>query len=243
VRYILQTVIGLTLLVGAIVAISYGVYQLLQVGTCASGGPYEIARECPEGTEWLGLAIPIGIFVMLGAAALYATAGPPPGSDKSTGQGGLAILILWSGLFLGIGFACFWGVWGPNANPGPGGELGGLIVGFLFIPMGLLGAIPMWSVAKSASATKEATGIGVGDTLKMARKARKTDYGDLVKQMQEQAAAQGAGSMRVADEPPAGEAVVASGGDVVSKLERLQALRESGAIDDAEFERLKAQVM
>ena len=161
-------------------------------------------------------------------AAIYGTAGPAPGSDKSTGQAGAAVVIGWSGLFLGIAFACFWGVWGPDANPGPGGKEGGLIVGFLFVPMGLLGIIPMWGAVKSSQAAKKATGVGIGDTLKMARSARKTDFDDLVKQMQEMAP---------------GDAVVASGGDVVSKLERLQKLRESGAINDAEFERLKAQVM
>ena len=62
-KYVLKTIIGLTLLVGSIVAVSYDIYQLLQIGTCASGGAYEIARECPEGTEWLGLGIPIAVIL------------------------------------------------------------------------------------------------------------------------------------------------------------------------------------
>ena len=123
-------------------------YQLLQIGTCASGGPYVIGRECPEGTEWLGLTIPISVFVMLFGAYLYATRGAPPGSDKP-GDGGYALALIWSGLFLGIAFACFWGVWGPDANPGPGGKTGGLIVGFLFVPLGLLGVLPMLAGARS----------------------------------------------------------------------------------------------
>jgi hypothetical protein len=35
----------------------------------------------------------------------------------------------------------------------------------------------------------------------------------------------------------------AGGGDVIGKIERLQKLRESGAINDAEFEREKAKVL
>ena len=147
-KYFLRTTIGLGLLIASIVAISYAVYQLLQIGTCASGGPYVIGRECPEGTEWLGLTIPISVFVMLFGAYLYATRGAPPGSDNP-GDGGYALALIWSGLFLGIAFACFWGVWGPDANPGPGGKTGGLIVGFLFVPLGLLGVLPMLAGARS----------------------------------------------------------------------------------------------
>jgi hypothetical protein len=226
-KYFLKTVFGLGLLLASIVAISYAVYQLLQIGTCASGGPYVTARECPAGTERIGLAIPVAVFVMLFGAVLYATRGAPPGSDRK-GDGGYALALIWSGLFLGIAFACFWGVWGPDANPGPGGKEGGLIVGFLFVPIGLLGVLPMLSAAKAARAAREASGIGVGDAVKLARGARKADFGDLVQKMQEQAATAPAGG---------------DTGAVVSELERLQKLRDQGAIDDAEFSRLKAKVI
>ncbi|HYH61129.1 MAG TPA: SHOCT domain-containing protein [Solirubrobacterales bacterium] len=214
-RYFLRTVIGLGLLCGSITAISYGVFQLLQVGTCASGGPYVVARECPEGTEAVALAIPIGIFVMLGGAGLYAVRGAPPGSEKR-GDPALSFLILWSGLFLGIGFACFWGVWGPNANPGPGGELGGLIVGFLFIPMGV---IPLFALAGAKKGKEK-----VSARLKLAEA------------MQVQPA-------RPKSSPDRFERPTRASSGTLSELERLQRLREQGAIDDAEFARLKAEVM
>ncbi len=52
--YFLRTVFGLGLLLaGATVCLAYDVYQLLQIGTCATGGPYVSARECPDGTERL----------------------------------------------------------------------------------------------------------------------------------------------------------------------------------------------
>ena len=242
-KYFLKTVIGLALLVAGIVAISYAVNQLLQVGTCASGGPYVPARQCPPGTERIGLVIPVAVIAMLAGAGLYATAGPPPGSDRG-GQAVAAVALLWSGLFLGIAFACFWGVWGPDANPGPGGKTGGLIIGFIFVPLALLGLPLMIGSAKTAMAAKQASGIGIGDAVKLARGARKADMSDLVAQMQAQAEAR-TGSTFGTTEPSAspGESVLTAGGDVVSKIERLQRLRESGAIDDAEFERLKTQVM
>lgn len=227
-KYFLKTTIGLGLVVASLVGISYGVYQLLQIGTCASGGPYEIARECPTGTERLGLVIPGALIVTLVGGVIYGTRGAAPGSERPA-DGGYAFAFWWAGLFLGIAFACFWGVWGPDANPGPGGKLGGLIVGFTFVPLGVLGAIPMLSAAKAARAAKEATGVGVGDAIKFAREARKADFSELVGKIQGRSPAT----------PPA----TGDTGAVVAELERLQKLREQGAIDDAEFERLKARVM
>jgi Short C-terminal domain len=240
VRYFVRTVIGFALFVAGLVAISYAVYQLLQVGTCASGGPYQVARECPDGIERLMLGIPGGLFAILIGGGIYSTRGRAPGSDRDPDVGRIAA-IGWAGLFLGIAFACFWGVWGPDANPGPGAKTGGLIVGFTFVPMGLLGAIPMLSAGKAMGAAKQATGIGIGDALKMARQMGGGDMSELVRRLQEQAAQGGTVAVGAGGKP--GESVVTGGGDVVTKLERLQALRSSGAIDAAEFERLKAQVM
>jgi hypothetical protein len=215
VRYVVRTIVGLGLEVAGIVAISYTVYKLLGIGTCASGGPYAIARECPEGTEWLGLGIPASVFVMLFGGGLYAARGAAPGSDRKGGAGP-ALLLGWSGLFLGIAFACFWGVWGPDANPGPGGTEGGLIVGFLFVPMGLF---PLWA------------------TIAAMRKERK--YGlkpdpdaDLLSRLERRAPV-----ARKSSFDPVGS------GDTLTKLERLQKLREQGALSQSEFDRLKAQVM
>ena len=214
-KYVFRTVVGLGLLLGAIVAMSITIYNLLGIGTCASGGPYAIARECPEGTEWLGLLIPGSVFVMLGGGTLYALRGAPPGSEKR-GDPGVALLIGWCGLFLGIAFACFWGVWGPDANPGPGATEGGLIVGFLFVPMGL---IPL-GLALAAMRRERKLGITPDPKADMITRleakapvARKSSFG------------------RVED------------GDRLGTLERLQALRERGAITQEEFDKLKRGVI
>ena len=211
-KYVLRTVIGLGLEVAGIVAISYAIYKLLGVGTCASGGPYEIARQCPEGTEWLGLAIPASVFVMLFGGGLYAARGAAPGSDKPGGAG-FALLLGWSGLFLGIAFACFWGVWGPDANPGPGGKEGGLIVGFLFVPMGL---IPVWAALSGLRGKRRGS----------------ERPNPLVEQLERRAPVVRKSSLGGG-----------SGEDAVAQIERLQKLRVQGAITEAEFEKLKQRVV
>lgn len=210
-RYLLRTIAGLGLIVAGFTAVSYAVFELLQIGTCASGGPYVSARQCPPGTERIMLAIFPAVLLMLLGVWLYNGRGRAPGSDRDSRGGGL--LIAWSGLFLGIAFACFWGVWGPDANPGPGGKTGGLIVGFIFVPMGLGGLIPLIASIFDRSPPQSTIPLGrpVG-----------TDGSTVV---------------RSAPRP------ISGGTDKVASLERLDKLRRDGAISEAEFDRLKAEIL
>lgn len=226
-RYLLCTLIGLALMVAAFVATGYAVYQLLQIGTCASGGPYVSARQCPPGTERIGLAIPVAIIAVLIGAAIYAARGTAPGSDRPP-RPGQALVLLWCGIFFGIAFASFWGVWGPDAKPGPGGKLGGLIVGFLFVPMGIGGALMFWKLGPTTSGGLKAAGMGIGDMWKMTRAASSGDVGRMM---------EATGATAQATQPATGD------DDVVSELERLSRLRREGAISEQEFERLKKQAL
>ena len=139
-RYVARTLIGLGLFAFCWAAAAYGIFQLLSTGTCASGGPYVVARECPAGIERVMLSLGGAIVLLFVAAFIYGGRGRPPGSDRDPNQG-LTILFFWTGLFWSLAVGCFLAVWGPEANPGPGGETGGLIVGFMGLIMGA-GALP-----------------------------------------------------------------------------------------------------
>jgi hypothetical protein len=161
-RYLIRTLVGFSLIVASLAAIGYAIYQLLQIGTCATGGPYVSARQCPAGTERLGLMIPAVLLALFAGAIVYAGRGKAPGSDRAPANEWLAVWV-WTGLFWSIAAGCFLGVWGPDAHPGPGGKEGGLIVGFLFIPLGLLGfaavKIPFpWTQGKPAGAAARMLG-------------------------------------------------------------------------------------
>ena len=141
-RYVVRTVLGMGLFAFCWVAIGYSIFQLLQVGTCASGGPYAIARECPDGMERLVFSIVGSIFGFFVALGIYSGRGAPPGSDRKPQNAGV-IVWFWTGLFWSLAVGCFLGVWGPEANPGPGGKEGGLIVGFMGVFMGVLGLVAL----------------------------------------------------------------------------------------------------
>lgn len=215
-KYFLRTVFGLALLLGGAVVIAYDVYQLLQIGTCATGGPYVSARLCPTGTERLGLTIPLALIVMAIGTGLYATRGTAPGSEGG-GRRVNAVILAWCALFLGIAFASFWGVWGPDANPGPGGKEGGLIVGFLFVLMG--GAALPFLVRRVRTPAERQVAIE-GLVGRLTPKPLRSP---------------------VVTGSPAGGAPAS--GDAVSKLERLNRLRNEGAITADEYERLKRDVI
>jgi hypothetical protein len=217
VRYFLRTVIGLALLLGGAVVIAYDVYQLLQIGTCATGGPYVSARQCPPGTERLGLTIPIALIVMAIGTGLYATRRKAPGGEGG-GRRVNAWILAWCAIFLGIAFASFWGVWGPDANPGPGGKEGGLIVGFLFVLMG--GAALPFLVSRDRTPAERQVAIE-GVIGRLTPKPLRS---------------------RIVTRAPSGDPPP-DGGDAVSKLERLNRLRDEGAITAEEYERLKRDVI
>ena len=225
-KYFLRTVIGLTLLLGGATYLAYDIYQLLQIGTCASGGPYQVARECPDGTARLGFLIPVAIIVMLIGLGVYGGRGLPPGSE-GRGYRVNAVILLWCALFLGISFASFWGVWGPDANPGPGGKEGGLIVAFLFLLMGG-GALPFLASRQETQLEKQAA------MQRLIGKATPDRW----------TGPRAGGEQPRPQRPPTGfSAPATGGGDAVSQLERASRLRSDGAITEAEFEKLKAQIL
>jgi hypothetical protein len=81
--------VGLVLMIGGVAGFVFGLYELAKTGTCASGGPYVSARQCPSSTPYYIGALVAGIFVFLAGGALFATRGRPstdpglPPSDDS----------------------------------------------------------------------------------------------------------------------------------------------------------------
>jgi hypothetical protein len=84
-----RTALGLALMVGGVAGLVYCIVELASIGTCASGGPYVSARECPAGTEWYIIGMFPAIIGFLVGATVFATRGgrrtapglPPAGDD------------------------------------------------------------------------------------------------------------------------------------------------------------------
>jgi hypothetical protein len=96
-------------------------------GSCASGGPYVVARPCPEGIGWM---TPVSILLGLVAVGwmMFWDHGLP---------GPKWVLFAWPALFLSLG----WNFWEYGLDSPAGGvEVGWIVCGVLFV---LMGGLPL----------------------------------------------------------------------------------------------------
>ncbi|MEV4465696.1 SHOCT domain-containing protein [Micromonospora echinofusca] len=122
-REIASLAIGLI----GIVLLGIGLNHALDIGSCASGGSYVIARPCPEGSAvWFWLPMAGAIMWIVGIAVSKRVF-----SEPGAGQ------ILWTAGFAGGGAALLVKVLTQPSMP-PDARLGASIVAAVFIPMGLV---------------------------------------------------------------------------------------------------------
>ncbi len=231
--YLAKTITGLGLLAGGLVLANVKLVQLLDIGTCASGNtPYAISRPCPAGTGTAILLLTAGIFIVLIGAGLFAARGTSPWS-----RGGSPHRISTGSLVWGLGFSAT----GATAliaartheSISAGGKLGGTIVGITFLVMGLpvLGfAIWDWISSLGSRDERPSAAAGAGATAGSSMTMGGAMGGML-------------SGLRFSGTVGGSASSGAAGGDAIARLERLQRLRESGALSDREFEREKAKIL
>jgi hypothetical protein len=131
-RYWTRAVIGLAICAIAIVGLDWGIYHLVRTGSCGSNGTYIATRPCPPGTGGHILALIGGIFGGLIGIGIWATRGDR-GRPSAMGLG----LIMWSLLFLTLAGSVAVAAYGPANNHNSGARTAAIILGVIFVPMGL----------------------------------------------------------------------------------------------------------
>lgn len=215
--YVLKAGIGLALFIGGVVLFNVELQQLLDIGTCASGNtPYQISRPCPEGTGTKIILVMGSIFGALIGAGLFAFRGDPPWGARRRSIGGMFGLgvLAWGFFFAGTGVALLLGK--PYGDPSSGdavAQAGSQSGATITAVTFLIMGVP-------------ALLIGLwGLTSGLRGKERP-------------AASSASGS------PSSGGMLPqAGGGDTLGKIERLQKLKQSGALTQAEFDREKAKAL
>ncbi len=220
--YVVKTVIGAALFIAAVVLFNVELVKLLDTGTCASGGPYVSARQCPEGTGTSILLLMASLFAGLIGAGIFAWRGARAGDpNQGKGSGRNAGMLTWSIFFTATGAVALHYALTAD-DPGPGAQLGALIVGGTFLLMGLpalLWMIYAWIDDRRNPAPDPRFAASPGASVTAA-------------------------PVRTYVPPsPAPAPVPQPQTDTVSQLERLQRLRESGALTDAEFETQKRRLL
>jgi hypothetical protein len=240
--YLIKATIGAALFIGGIVLFNVKLLELLDIGTCASGNvPYEIAPgyECPDGTGTDVLLLFVSIIGGLIGAAIFAFRGQPPwgsGERRMVGMFGLGTFA-WGLFFTATGATMLIAAL-TDDSLGADSDLGGKIVGITFLVMGVPALlIALWSLVKSfgrgderPSAATASAGAGAAGGV-MGRMRAGLDQAQ---------AAQGIGARMQWGSAGGGRK---SSGDAIGKIERLQKLKESGAITDTEFQREKSKIL
>jgi hypothetical protein len=132
-RYWLFMLGGLFVAGASIVLIDNGLFHLVRTGSCGSNGTYVSYRPCPPGTGAHILSLIGGIFGALIGIGLYAARGKTAGTSASVGLG----LIMWSLLFVTIAGSVAYAAYGPGNTDNSGAKTTAVILGVIFIPMGL----------------------------------------------------------------------------------------------------------
>jgi hypothetical protein len=235
--YLIKAPLGLGMFVGGIVLFNVKLVSLLETGTCASGNVnYTIApgHQCPSGTGTDILLLMAGIFGGLIGAGIFAFRGDPPwnkdkplnsASDFSFG------LFAWGLFFTATGAtSLIASLANQQIQDSSGGKLGGLIVGATFLLMGVPALVlSLWRLVTglgrrderpaTATATAGIGGFGSGGGMLAQQFGSRLPWSS------------------------AGSAAGGGTGGQIARLERLQKLRESGALTDSEFEREKAKIL
>ncbi len=245
--YLFKAPVGLAMFFGGIVLFNVKLVSLLETGTCASGNtPYQISQPCPSGTGTDILLLMAGIFGGLIGAGIFAFRGDPPwdrdrplnyASSFSFG------LFAWGLFFTATGAtSLIASLSNQQIQDSSGGQLGGLIVGGVFLVMGVPALLmSLWGLVKgfgkrderpaTASATAGMGGMGGGV---MSRMSAGLNQARAMQQLSNRLPWGSTGATATAGGGTGGQ---------IAKLERLQKLRESGALTDSEFEREKAKIL
>jgi Short C-terminal domain len=242
--YLIKAPLGLGLFFGGIILFNVKLVSLLETGTCASGNtPYQISQPCPAGTGTDILLLTASIFAGLIGAGIFAFRGEPPWNrDGRRGRfGGFSFgVFAWGVFFTATGATSLIASLTNQAiADSSGGKLGGIIVGGTFLAMGVPALlIALGGLLKGLRGRDErrpamtATASGMGGGGVMSRMSAGLD--------------QARSAQQLTSRLPWGSTPPSDGGGTsgqIAKLERLQKLRESGALTDAEFEREKAKVL
>jgi hypothetical protein len=239
--YYVKTVVGAALFLGCITAFNIGLVNLMEIGTCASGGPYVSARPCPEGTGGKMALLFGGIIGGLIGAAIFAFRGDRPGGSGESLAGGFFGwgTFAWGLFFAGTGTVALVSSL-TMEDDGTDGKLGGLIVAGTFLTMGL----PVFLFSLKGILTNLVSGRRGGGS-----RGKEMSMGDAANAAAAAAASSsspgGAGSSPGWAPPAAAPAPASRDSEVdeLDQLARLDQLRKSGALSQTEFDREKAKIL
>jgi hypothetical protein len=234
-----NTFIGVAGVVMCLTVLFYCMRAVMDMGgTCASGGPYVVARPCPSGVGWM---TPVSIFAglaFLGWMVAWNVGMPGP----------KWVLLAWPALFLSLGYN-FWD-YGLDAPGDQGAEAGWIVCGVVFVLMGGLPLLALKSgmVRKATfwadASTRDSDPLAIRPTARTVIRAAKPVFARQATATPPPGAQPPFTPPFTASPPPpryTGTGDLES--DMVGELQRLAAMHRAGELSDDEFEIAKQRVL
>lgn len=203
-----------------------GMRSVMEIGGfCATGGPYVIEDQCPEGIAWM---MPVSIMLGLLALGVNVVA-----SFRLPGP--RFALLAWPALFLSLG----WNFWEYGLDPGSGSgvAVGWIVSGVVFV---LMGGVPLvWLLAWPTGRRNLLWADGGSSTDRPTmRRTAKSVSPLAARDFRFET------PVRPPPVPPRpSEADDIAPDDFTARLERLAAMYRRGDLSAAEFEAAKAKLL
>jgi hypothetical protein len=229
-----NTFIGVAAVVVCLTVLFYCMRAVMEIGgSCASGGPYVVARPCPKGVGWM---TPVSIFAGL------ASLGWMIAWDHGL-SGPKWALLAWPALFISLGYN-FWD-YGLDAPGEQGAVAGWIVCGVLFV---LMGAVPLLALKMrevrrttfwaDASASRQRR-LGARQSARIVLETAKPTFPGRSRATSP--------SPPPPPPPPSPPHAAPSGGDasteMIGELQRLAAMHRAGELTDDEFAIAKQRVL
>lgn len=150
-RYWLCVVVAFAACTGGLMLGAYAIHELVQIGTCASGGPYVSRRPCPPGTEYKILAIFGALGLLFLGRIVWAFRGRGDDGFGSFRFGSALWVVGWLTLDATLLVAAF----GPAApSDASGWQLAAIINAAVGIPIGLAPLVMLFTRRSKADAAE-----------------------------------------------------------------------------------------
>lgn len=150
-RYWLCVIVAFASCIGGLMLGAYAIHEIVQIGTCASGGPYVSRRPCPSGTEYKILAIFGALGLLFLGRIVWAFRGRGDDSFGSFRFGSALWVVGWLTLDGTLLVAAF----GPAApSDASGWQLAAIINAAVGIPVGLAPLVMLFSRRSKADAAE-----------------------------------------------------------------------------------------
>jgi Short C-terminal domain len=229
-NYLAKLTVGLALVAAGLTAAEYGLYHLIDAGSCISNGDFLSDLSCFDNAGTWYEAIPVGLAIAGLGLLLFAMRGQPPDAQPGTRTLSAGV-VGWAAALCASGFTLIWAVAGPDVDPSESVKLPGILFGAALIPVGLY---PLLRDVRSMVEMRNAALLDPAAAAALDQTAAAPAWTPTPRPP----------SVQLPSQPTTAAASQPAGGNTpIERLNDLARRRDAGEITPEEFERQKGEIL